>query len=197
VPATEVWGYTATAPHISTWTAWNTDWVSTGTLTTATYIVVNTPNPWAFWNTTWTTTLPTRDDFALVDSRTNDEIVNQQRARIEAKARAEELLRSCLTSHQREQMDESGCFPVAGSDGGLFLIYTDRGTSGNVTELFDEDDGLVEIARWCAHPPDGLPQADIFLAQKLALETDEMNFRLVANCHWSRERRSARMPEVA
>jgi hypothetical protein len=36
---------------------------------------------------------------------------------------------------------------------------------------------------YCAHPPDYLPDPDAWLAQMLALETDEAAFLRVANVH--------------
>jgi hypothetical protein len=96
-----------------------------------------------------------------------------------ARARAEELLLRFLSPAQREAY-ESGAegFEVIGSAGSRFLIT--RRPIANITVLSPEGD---PVANLCVHPGGGLPSADVYLAQKLGLETDERTYVQLANVH--------------
>jgi hypothetical protein len=91
--------------------------------------------------------------------------------------KANELLTSCLSQSQRLQYLAGGWFEVTGSAGGRYRIYCNA-RSTNVTALTGHNRGR----RLCALPRDGytLPNADIWLAQKLAIESDEPGFLKVA-----------------
>lgn len=91
-----------------------------------------------------------------------------------AEIKAEELLRSCLSRSQDEELTKFGWFDVPVKDK---TYRVKRGIAGNVFLL--GDDGR-EVERFCIHPS-GVPAGDAMLAQKLLLETDERKFRQVAN----------------
>lgn len=121
------------------------------------------------------------------------------RARMEVRERevrdanqlAESLLLACLSPEQARTHLEQGYIDVIGSRGHRFRIQTAvrwdgrswRGgtQSGNVLLL--DAEGRTQ-AKYCVHPPDYLPHADAWLAQKLALEADEDTVLAVANLPW-------------
>jgi hypothetical protein len=95
----------------------------------------------------------------------------------EAEARALELLKSCLNASQLATYNESKFFYVTGGVSGR--RYRIRfGRSFNIDQL-DEGDKLV--CRWCVTPSATLVTADILVAQKIALESCEMEALTVAN----------------
>ena len=96
-----------------------------------------------------------------------------------AMTRARSLLESVLSIEQREELKKHAHFHVCGSRGRRYRIKA-NGQSGNV-ELLDRN-GRVQ-GRFCAHPAGYLPDADAWLAQMLALETDEDRFLRIANVH--------------
>lgn len=123
------------------------------------------------------------------DRKYAEQRARQKAERDAANELANNLLLACLTPEQARQHLEEGFFDVVGSRGHRFRIQTarrpDGGTqSGNVILLNDE--GKNE-AKYCVHPPDGLPHPDAWLAQKLALEADEDRVLAVANMPWRRE----------
>lgn len=92
-------------------------------------------------------------------------------------ARARRLLREWLSPEQRAQFDAEGNFEVTGSHTGRrYRIY--RRTVSNVLELNEE--GQPKIG-WCFVPEPSLATGDVMLAQKIALETDEMAVLALAN----------------
>lgn len=114
-----------------------------------------------------------------------------KRQRDRADTLAGELLLACLSPEQVLSHLNRGFFDVIGSRGNRFRIHTTSpvgansgiGQSGNVVLLDHEE---KHQARYCVHPPDGLPHADAWLAQKLALEADEDTVLAVANLPWQR-----------
>lgn len=110
-------------------------------------------------------------------------LAGRSQARLIARDRAAELLGYCLTSDQRATLREHGWFEVRSSKGRRWRIR-DRGQSGNV-DLMPET-GDERLATYCAHPPEGLPDPDAYLAQMLTLITDEDAFLRVANLHYRR-----------
>lgn len=86
------------------------------------------------------------------------------------------LMRRWLSAHQREQFDARGYFDVVGS-------HTNRryrirfGTSTNIYEL---DSFEQPIGGWCFVPTECVPPGDVMLAQKIALENDELSALAVA-----------------
>jgi hypothetical protein len=108
-----------------------------------------------------------------------------------ASIKAEDLLMACLSPQQAVDHIDLGWFDVVSSRDRRFRIYTRTpadphhypGQAGNVVLL--DRRGRPE-ARYCVHPPGGLPDADAWLAQKLALEADEDSMMRVANMPWCR-----------
>lgn len=148
---------------------------------------------WITWNTDYQETEDERAERERQQAERRAELARQQaereeaaarrrQEREEAKARAEALLRSLLSEEQRATLDEHGWFEVRGSAGGRWRIRC-SGQSGNV-DLMPEH-GDQREATYCAHPLD-LPDADAWIAQMLALVTDEGGFTEVANLHWRR-----------
>jgi hypothetical protein len=95
-----------------------------------------------------------------------------------ADGRAVRLLRQWLRPEQLAQLTRHGHFDVVGSRGGTRYRIYDCGRIANVRVL--DDDGEV-VAGLCFHPIGELPSADVMLAQKIALETDEHAALAVAN----------------
>jgi hypothetical protein len=107
------------------------------------------------------------------------------RTRRQAEERGLALLRSWLTPEQSEQFDLKQEFEVVGRDTGTRYRIT-AGTQMNVIQL---DDGDRYVARLCFGPAGGLVTGDIMLAQKIALETMEIQALAVANYSRPRARR--------
>jgi hypothetical protein len=92
--------------------------------------------------------------------------------------RAERLLRQWLKREQFAQFMAHGYFDVTGNhSGGQYRIYH-CGRVANVRVL--DAQGRPE-AGLCFFPVGELPSADVMLAQKIALETDERGALRVAN----------------
>jgi len=101
-----------------------------------------------------------------------------ERAReVEARVRAEALLRDCLTAEQAAQLLHADAFELLTASGRRYRVR--RGRAGNVERL--ELTGHP-TRRYCLHPADAaVPEADVMLAQKLLLESDEDAFLRIAN----------------
>jgi hypothetical protein len=92
-------------------------------------------------------------------------------------ARGIKLLREWLSPEQRSQFDAERYFDVIGCVSGK--RYRIRyGTATNVHEI---DNTGCPIAGWCFIPDGYLVSGDVMLAQKIALETDELTALAVAN----------------
>jgi len=92
--------------------------------------------------------------------------------------RAARLLRQWLRPEQLAQLARHGYFDVVGGRVGTRYRIYNCGRIANVRVL--DDDGEV-VAGLCFHPAGELPSADVMLAQKIALETDERAALAVAN----------------
>jgi len=102
---------------------------------------------------------------------------DQWLTREEAESRALVLLRAWLSPAQRAQFGAYRYFDVTGSDTGRH--YRIRyGTATNVYEL--DQHGRIHVG-WCFRPAGRLSAGDVMLAQKIALETDELGALAVAN----------------
>jgi hypothetical protein len=101
-------------------------------------------------------------------------------------ARGLRLLRSWLTPEQCAQFDAKRYFEVIGCDSGR--RYRIRyGTMSNVLEI--DDAGCPKVG-WCFVPVGSLVAGDIMLAQKIALETNELGALAVANRFRPKESRA-------
>jgi hypothetical protein len=103
--------------------------------------------------------------------------VRATRRRSEAEQRASALLMRWLSPTQRAQYESTGHFYVTGSHSGRrYRIRSKR--QMNVDEL-DEDGRRVAVL--CFGPETYVPFGDVMLAQKIALENDELAALAVAN----------------
>jgi hypothetical protein len=94
-----------------------------------------------------------------------------------AHLRAITLLREWLSASQREQYARSQHFDVFGSASGRrYRVY--HGTQFNIEELDADGDAVAAL---CFVPEGRLAVGDVMLAQKIALETNEMAALVVAN----------------
>ena len=94
-----------------------------------------------------------------------------------AEVRAKRLLREWLTSDQREEFDARGYFEVTGCQTGRrYRIH--YGGSANVQELDTQGNPISGL---CFVPEGHLAPGDVMLAQKIALETSELQALAKAN----------------
>ena len=93
-----------------------------------------------------------------------------------AKQKAETLLNELLTTEQKEDLKNNRMFYVE-SNGEMFRI--NRGFAGNVEKVDPVTKQAIE--KYCIHPREKLPDADVMAAQKLMLEADVANFKKTAN----------------
>jgi len=97
--------------------------------------------------------------------------------RTSAERRAATLLTQWLTPTQRAQYETQGHFTVTGCHTGRHYLIR-HGRQANIIEL-DARGG--RLSSWCFGPEGELPTGDILLAQKIALETDELGAIAIAN----------------
>jgi hypothetical protein len=95
----------------------------------------------------------------------------------QAEEKGNALLRSWLTPEQDKQWLRDHAFEVTGCDTGTRYRITDS-LSMNVLQLGPSGHA---VAKWCFTPKGSLVVGDVLLAQKIALETMEMNALEVAN----------------
>jgi hypothetical protein len=92
-------------------------------------------------------------------------------------ARGLRLLRDWLSPQQRAQFDRTGYFEVVGSHTGKrYRVH--YGATTNVHEI--DEIGRPKVG-WCFVPEGYLVPGDVMLAQKIALETDELRVLKLAN----------------
>ena len=94
----------------------------------------------------------------------------------EPEQRSQRLLRDWLSAEQRAQYDKYRYFEVVGRHSGRRYRIR-HGTGSNIAEL---DDYGHPIFGWCFVPRDNLASGDVMLAQKIALETDELGALKIA-----------------
>lgn len=160
-------------------------WTQTTTTTS-----INWEQPWTVYNARYEETAAQRAarERAAREQRARQEAASArfavyERERAAADELARNLLLACLNADQAADFLERKRFDVLSSRGRRFRIKCGGGQAGNVALL---DGNGQEEAHYCVHPPDGLPHADAWLAQKLALEADEDTVMAVANMPWSR-----------
>lgn len=196
---------TAAIPLNSTWGSWNVTYSGTSgnamiydansnvAIPSGGSFTISTPQ-WTYWNEQAEETEEQRarreaEQAARAEERERERAEwqrrydEQQKVRLEAEDRARALLRSLLSDEQWASYEGHGWFEVRGRSGRRWRIR-DRGQSGNI-DLMPEI-GEERDATYCAHPPEGLPDADAHAAQMLALVTDDEAFLRVANRHWRR-----------
>jgi len=85
-------------------------------------------------------------------------------------------LRDWLSADQLAQYDKYRYFEVVGCHSGRrYRIW--HGIASNITEL---DNNGHTIIGWCFVPRDNFASGDVMLAQKIALETDELGALKIA-----------------
>jgi hypothetical protein len=180
------------------WASWNQSpylFTSTGTTTLS-------MNQWVSYNTAYEETAEQKSQRerqqAEYEAGREQRLAEQEARRVQRVAElkaanrlAEDLLMACLSPDQAADHALRGWFDVEGSMGNRYRIFTSTpaGMNGQPTQagnvvLLDAEGR--QQARYCVHPPDGLPHADAWLAQKLALEADEDTVLAVANMPWHR-----------
>ena len=102
-----------------------------------------------------------------------------QEKRLKADERSIELLRSWLTPEQLLEYNSRQRFFVRGSETGERYLITSPAQAYNVAEVDDNDDVVMRL---CFVPTGGVDsRGDVMLAQKIMLETDELEARAIAN----------------
>ena len=94
-----------------------------------------------------------------------------------SQARGRRLLRDWLSPDQLVQFNSRGYFDVVGCDTGKRYRIR-HGISANVHEI--DDWGRLGTG-WCFVPEERLVEGDVMLAQKIALETNELRTLAIAN----------------
>jgi len=92
-------------------------------------------------------------------------------------ARGLKLLKEWLSPEQLAQYEANGYFDVTGCDSGKRY----RIRHGTGTNIYEMDNAGQTRAGWCFVPDESLVAADVVLAQKIALETNERGALAVAN----------------
>ena len=156
----------------------------------------NTAHAWNYWNTAEGARRATRlpmsyaERYAETDEAREARLAAQaernaawakQREEAAAKRRAADkramdLLRECLTEQQRRDLKAHDYFFVDAPSGRRYRI--DKGRAGNV-KVIDKQTG-VWTESLCVHP-NGVPNGDTMLIQKMLIETAEETFRAYAN----------------
>jgi len=94
----------------------------------------------------------------------------------EPERRSHRLLRDWLSVEQRAQYDKYRYFEVVGCHSGK-RYRVQHGTVSNIVELAANG---CPVLGWCFVPRDNLASGDVMLAQKIALETDELGALKIA-----------------
>lgn len=124
----------------------------------------------------------------------HERLIKAEQARaIKARDRAMALLRRSLTARQNDDLNCHTTFNVTGSAGGQWQIACTT-TSGNIELMMQPPGTTWVLGRYCAAPEASyeLPPADVWLAQKLAIESDELAF-LKAACYYGGTNRLPRV----
>jgi hypothetical protein len=96
--------------------------------------------------------------------------------RPEREVRGIRLLREWLSAEQLAQFNKHGYFEVTGCQSGKRF----RIRYGAATNIYELDQYGRAKAGWCFVPNEPLVPGDVMLAQKIALETDELGALAVA-----------------
>lgn len=100
-----------------------------------------------------------------------------------ANDRAEALLRECLSPQQRIELTAAERFRVRGGETGrIYGVELGNGFTGLTADTCEP------TASYCLHPEYWMPDADVALATKLALEDRELELETVAGAKETRRR---------
>jgi hypothetical protein len=176
--------YTTTSATITT----GLNWYATSSALTTQHVI--TQAAWTRWNDTYDVirdaggreaTVRRYSRRQMTDEELRAELEREKRMREEAEQRAlaakkaqetaEALLFSCLSPQQREDLQKRNCFYIVvdGPNGKKERYRIDRGSHGNVKQI-DEKGSIIRS--FCIQP-DGVPNGDVLLAQKLWLEASD------------------------
>lgn len=174
---------TTTSTLIDVWPMWTRGTTSATTAVSNQITVVTGNDTWGYWCEGTPVHLEPRspqqtEAMQRAAAESTARLLEAERKRAEAEARAEQLLIENLSLVQRLEYAQTRSFVVDGHAGRRFRIR--HGRSGNV-DLVGPDGRISE--RLCAHPNEMVPNADTMLAQKLMLDSDEALFLRVANRH--------------
>jgi hypothetical protein len=123
-----------------------------------------------------------RDDFAAVEVCADTAAADNRVRPADREQRASALLKAWLSPEQLAQFERQASFDVTGSKTGKrYRIHV-----GRMQNVYELDKKGRPIRGWCFTPLLYLPTADIMLAQKIALETDEEATMKVAQPFWAR-----------
>lgn len=126
---------------------------------------------------------------AAVQRRLEREARDAEARQKAAGERSRALLRACLSEAQWASYENRGWFELTGSLGNRWRIRRDH-YSGNVFRVLPRlgypFDHTVRVVKYCAHPGETLPLADMHLAQALAIASDEEQFSRTAVCYGER-----------
>lgn len=183
------------ASNETSWLGWNRHYATTQssstlyscTEETTSVTMASQARHWAAWNYQYSAAQPGRfvaeaaRSAAVIQSNEEWRKKNEEdeRQREESEAKAEKLLRSCLSREQVDDLVKKDHFFLTTHDskGEKHRYRINRGMRGNVKRV-DEKGNILESL--CFHP-DGVPVADAMLAQKLMLDADVDFARKTAN----------------
>lgn len=154
------------------WPAWNQYYTDSTGGTQAVTVSYNGNQLWVNWNEAYQPAVVRQQ--IDPDAAYNAHVAAQEKKRLEAEERAEELLMLYLTPEQRKSYKAKGYFETDVNDR-RYRLY--KGSHGNIRQL---DKKGKEVARWCVNA-EGVPHSDNVLAQFLALTTDEQYIMQKAN----------------
>ena len=127
--------------------------------------------------------------FLAVSARGAKALCDSFGSKNDAETRGQTLLREWLSPEQLVQYHANGYFDVVGcASGKRYRVH--YGTSMNVHEI--DNDGSARVG-WCFVPNICLVAGDVMLAQKIALETNELGVLAVAK-EFSPAQRDAFVP---
>ncbi len=174
------------------WEQWNDD-CTEASVAYSTEITSTASIVWKVWAQTASTKIAQRFEQAVyrapeLTAEQKAEQIRQQKAaaqqrekeaaqRLKAAERSIALLKSLLTPEQTAEYEKKKRFFVIGSDGNRYEVDCSQ-PHRNVYEV---DETGKRKRGYCANATGNVPVADNHAAQKLAIETDVVAFKKVAN----------------
>lgn len=171
------------AQQASVWPTWNQQYAQAANV----YVTggdASCVTTWNIWNQVYVFTSQTTAvhfiDYGDIESPAAIAAHKVSRQRREsADAQADRLLGFVLSEAQRKQYKRDRAFDViVGRTGETRRYRIKYGWAGNVYVI---DERGREIEKLCIHPDAQIPIADNLIAQKLLLESNEAEFRRIAN----------------
>ena len=178
-PLVQTWTTTATSVD-TVWVAWvhaGTNAVTVANDWTSSSGCAWTSNAltWSAWNSVLVFETSGREWHQAQIERAAQAVEADRALRAEASRRAAELLREYLDARQRDTYEKHRWFEVVSETGRTFRVK--HGRAGNVYLV---EDGR-EVARYCIHATENIPDEDNMLAQALLIRASEEFFERTAN----------------